>query len=827
MALKKKGLTLERLRSGESDPIDRRTKDGKSKADRREFMQDIREKFELWSEADQPQQDRELSDEAFYALEHWPADVKLARAGQNASNGLPPIPARPCMTIDKLSEPVNQILNVERDADLNIELTPADDFEGLGGVTLDPTEITLREGLIRRIQRESQAAAARSWAYKRSVVAGRGFYGVMTRYAPGKTFDQELFIEGYYNQACVTPDPGHEQPDGSDMEGVFVGRWVPWSEYKSRWPGAAKKRNLISNLSDRDFLSLGVEAPKWFKVNDKNTDLRMVYVVDHFYTVKTHRKLAQLADGSSEWSDDLPDGADVLDTREVVEHTVKWCKLDGANPEPLEETDWSGPDIPIIKVVGEEVLPYDDERRVMGLVRPAKDPSYGFDAMASKLVEVVAQTPIPGVMMAAGQDENFEKEWDLSTTRTLGRLRYNYKDSEGNSVGPPTAVPREPAPIQPIAASLAMFDEAVQTGTRSHDPSLGKVDPTLRSGEAIKEVVNRSKEGTSNFLDNLKRSIRYEAQVLNNLLYPVYGTRPGRLAKIVNGQNQPETIMLGQPFTVHPKTKRPQPVMVPHPDTGQPIPASMNHPQVPQNAQQFELTEHANCNIAIQITKSAETRRMQAEDFFTSIITSEPQLMSVFGDLAFKYSDMAGHEEAEERARLMLAPPIQAALAAKSGKVDPAQTAQQLEQSKQLLQKAQQEIQELTQKIQGKVVEQQGKAQITSMQEQHEDSRAALDREVKIAVAEIQAQAKQALQDMALFYEERARVGAQLHDAASGGREVAASLALAHHAAEAQAGQTVLEHAATLNENAQQHQQALEQGQQTADLQPEPAAPTE
>lgn len=819
--LKKKGLTIERLRSGELDPIDRRTKDGKAKADRREFMADLREKFERWDEADQPQQDREQSDEAFYGLEHWPADIKLQRAGQNASGGLPPIPARPCLTIDKLSEPVNQILNVERDAELGIELTPADDFEGLG-VTLDNKEITLREGMIRRIQRESQASSARSWAFKRAVVAGRGFYGVMTRYAPGKTFDLELFVEGYYNQACVTPDPAHERPDGSDMEGAFVGRWIPWNDYKTRWPSAAKRRNVVSSLNESDFMSLGVEAPKWFKTDDKNSDVRMVYVVDHFYIVKTNRELSLLSDGSVEWSDELSKGADVIDTREVIECTVKWCKLDGANPEPLEETDWPGPDIPVIKVVGEEVLPYDDERRVMGIVRPAKDPSYGFDAMASKLVEVVAQTPIPSIMMASGQDEGHETEWNLSTTRSVGRLRYNTEDSAGNKVGPPTTVPRD-APIQPIAMSLSMFDEAVQSGTRSHDPTLGKADPALRSGAALDTVIDQNKAGTSNFMQNLKGSIRYEAQVLNNLLYPIYGMRPGRLAKIVNGQNQSETIMLGQPYTITPGTNRPQGVTIPHPaQPTQTIPAPMGHPMLPPGAQEYTLTEYANCNIAINITKSSETRRQQAEAFYSDLIRSEPQAAPWFLDLAFKYSDMAGHEEAEERAKLMWPEPLQIAQAAKTGKMSPEQMSQQLGQAKQLLTQAQQENQQLQQKLQGKVIEQQGKMAVTQTQEQHEDSRAALERETKIAVAEIQAQAKQALQDMALFYEERSRIGAHIHEQAQGGKEIAANVALAHHKAEADAGQTVLEHAATLNENAQTHQHALAEGEQAAALAPAP-----
>lgn len=820
-----RGQRIEQLRSGLLDPLDKRTKAGKARADRREFMEKARKTFELWSEADEPQREREIEDERFYAGEHWPEDVKIARAGQNASNGLPPIPARPCLVFDKLSEPVNQILNVERDADLGIELTPADDFEGLG-VQLDETEITLREGLIRRIQRESQAATARSWAFKRAVVAGRGWYGVMTRFTPGKTFDQEIYVEGFYNQSCVTPDPTHEQPDGSDLEGGFVGRWIPWKEYKARWPDAADKRNVISTLRDSDFIALGDEAPKWFKIGtgkDKNDDdLRMVYIVDYYYTVHTSRELCLLNDGSVEWTDELPDAwkSRVMDRRDVIQTSVKWAKLDGANPEPLEETDWPGPDIPIVKVIGEEVLPYDDERRVMGIVRPAKDPSYGFDAMGSKLVEVVANAPIPNVMMAAGQDEGFEKEWNLSTTRTLGRLHFNQVDSEGRPAGPPSSVPRE-VPIQPIAMSLSMFDEAVQTGTRSHDPALGKVDPTLRSGKAITEVVNRSKEGTSNFLDNLKRSIRYEAQILNNLLYPIYGSKPGRLAKIITGEGKPQTIMLGQPFTMN--GTRPQGVQIPHPDDPtQTLPAPMGHPNLPPNAQQFQLSEYANCNIAIIITKSAETRRQEATAFFSSVIQAEPQLISVFGDLAFKYSDMAGHEEAEARAKLMLAPPIQAAEAAKkTGQPPiPPQVQQQLQMAEQAMQKAQQEIAELQQKIAAKEVETQGKIAIAQSQHQTDLQTTQMNNETKIAVAELSA----TVERLALFLEERARIGAHITDVTKTVHDKAHEIgtkAVDHALASNLSAQ---EHNQALVEQGQAHQHALAEGAQAAALAPEPSS---
>ena len=78
-----------------------------------------------------------------------------------------------------------------------------------------------------------------------------------------------------------------------------------------------------------------------------------------------------------------------------------------------------------------------------------------------------------------------------------------------------------------------MFDQAIQSTSGQHDPSLGKVDPSVKSGRAIKALQEQSARSSNHFLDNLQRSIRYEGQIINNLLYPIYG-RPGRIARILD-----------------------------------------------------------------------------------------------------------------------------------------------------------------------------------------------------------------------------------------------------------------------------------------------------
>src|SRR6266853_2177989 len=348
-----------------------------------------KKRFKLAQDADAKQRERERSDLRAFAGDLLSTDDLNARAARPASGGLPPLPARVSLSIPLIQEPVRQIVNEERSAELGVEIVSEDDFGGLTDAQpIDDKEIEVREGLIRRIQRHPQAAEARSWAFSRVTQAGRGYWGVMTKYGSGKTWDQDVFIIGYYNQFAVTLDPAHEQPDGSDAEWGFIGVDLPWEEYKARWPRRADgQKNWVAAVdSDAQFRAFGDEAHGWFQVEG---DVRMCRVVDYWYYERETRTLCRLPDGSSAWEDELPDGTKVPaeDKRRVTEKQVKWCQLDGV--QILDETDWPGPDIPIIEEQGERLHPYDTDRRVQGMVRPAKDSIMGFNVMTSKLVETV------------------------------------------------------------------------------------------------------------------------------------------------------------------------------------------------------------------------------------------------------------------------------------------------------------------------------------------------------------------------------------------------------------------------------------------------------
>jgi hypothetical protein len=165
---------------------------------------------------------------------------------------------------------------------------------------------------------------------------------------------------------------------------------------------------------------------------------------------------------------------------------------------------------------------------------------------------------------------------------------------------------------------------------------------------------------------------------------------------------------------------------------------------------------------------------------------------------------------------------------------DPQQLQQQVAEAGQQVQQLNAMIQKLTQEIQTKQVEQQGKIEqahieadkdmamavmdhatkqrIATAELASKERQAAMDRETKLAVAELGAKEER----IRLFIEERARLGAQIEDATQ------EHLNRAHEAA-----MLTLDHATAMAQGDQAHQQALEQGDQgfTHDLATASAVP--
>lgn len=745
------------------------------------FLKQARARWDLAATSQQKQREREVDDLRFYAGDQWPSDILASRKGVTVGSGSSEqtVPARPSLVINKTIEPVRQVLNQERQSDLGYELVPADDFGEVTG-PIDHTEIELREGLVRAIQRHPEAQDARTWSFQRAVIAGRGYRLVNTRYLPGKRADQEVYVERIYDQSSVLLDPSHQQPDGSDAEWGFYGTDMLWSAFKDEYPKA--KAAKIDN--DQQWRTLVEAIPDWFRGEG---DTRAVRVMNYYYTERTQKTLYHLSNGAAVYQSELaslPQGVTQLadengtpQTHPELVRSVKWCKIVGN--EVLDRTDWPGRWIPIIEEVGEELQPYDQERRFQGVVRPMRDSCRANNYMASKFVERVGLSAMTPIMMAGGQDEGYEAEWQAANTRTLYALHYNQKDQFDVPAPPPFRPLQSISEVNDLAAGIQIFGQAIASTSAIAETALGNTDPTVKSGKLARALIEQSERSTTNFMDNHMRSIRHEARVVNDLLYPICG-RPGRSLKIANGQGETQTVFLDVPFVIQGEGAQARPVPIQGWQKGMPL---------PDGAKLYSLTKDAEFNIAIKVTKSIETRRQQIAEFLGELISSSPEQMAIIGDKLWKYLDVPDHTEIEERYKVMLAPPIQKLISGNTPIPPEAQAQiaalqQQLQELAPLADKNRADLEKVK-------IQEAAETQRLQIKQQAENTQAAAKNETSITVAELGAKVDR----MALFLDERARLGLQGQDDATRALDRQHELIAAEQA----------------------HQHVMAQGQQTAD----------
>jgi hypothetical protein len=346
--------------------------------------------------------------------------------------------------------------------------------------------------------------------------------------------------------------------------------------------------------------------------------------------------------------------------------------------------------------------------------------------------------------------------------------------------------------IGPLTEAVSMFNDANQSVSSIHDPNLGKYDPSAKSGKAILALQQQGTLGTSNFMDNLTRSIRYEGKIINSLLFPIYG-RPGRVARILTGEDEPDTVTMGQP--------------------GMP-----NQPKQPGQQPTVTLTEHAHFNVVVKVTKSFDRRREQEAQTLGEVIGNAPALLNVLGDLYFKNQDGPGHDEMAERMKATLDPRVLAMMQAKQqGQAGP----EQMQHLQQQLQQVTQQAQQMHQQIQSDTAKYQAQMQIETMKATADTDRAmklaAVNNAAKIEIARITA-AKQAADTILEAQEEQIALN---HEAVQShlDRQHDVGMAAQQHDQQMQQGAQQAQVAQQSQQADQQHQAQMAQQQQDAQAQ--------
>lgn len=593
------------------------------------------------------QRKREKEDLAFQVPENqWDRNAALSREAVTI-DGVP-VPARPMISIPKLDQPIQLVLNQERAAHLGVQIHP---------VSEDATDETAEvlQGLYRAIERDSRANLARSWAFDRAVKAGVGAYRVVTEYdtqSPDPN-DQKIVIKRILYQDSVYLDPSAQEPDWSDGEFAFITSWMTFDAYKRRYP-----KSQMAGFESGELPSLVEDAPEWVNLDGEKP---AVLVAEYF------RKA---------W----PNGPD-------QPCVVLWSKINAVEElEPTQETN--GQYIPIIPVIGKELQPFDATRRWVGIIGPSKGAARMFNYAASSALELAALEPKAPYQMYEGQQEGYEDMWQQANVRNFPYMLSKPVALPGGQVAPlPQRTQTDVSRLGPSMLLLDKADQFIQAATATFDPSLGNLPQKDRSGKAIVALQQQSDAGNSNYLQNLADiSMTYEAKVVLDLIPAIYD-RPGRVARILDGEDNSRAVILNAPFMADPKTRRPVPV---------PEGMGVGAPP-PEQVKNYNLRT-GTYGVAVSIGKSFQTRLQQGAETIGGILADNPQMLPLIGATYFKFRDEPGMKEIAQilkKVREKEYPGIDREDDAQGPPPEVLQ--QQIEQAKQMLEMAQQEIAALKQ----------------------------------------------------------------------------------------------------------------------------------
>jgi hypothetical protein len=583
---------------------------GKPKKSASDILATARARLDLAVSALAESREDEIDDLRFYAGSpdnhwQWPADVLATRGAVQGQT----INARPCLTINKLPQHVRQVTNDQRQNRPGAKVIPVDD-------NADVEVADIFNGMIRHIEYISDADVAYDTACENQVSYGEGYLRLLTEYCEDNTFDQDIKIGRVRNSFSVYMDPTIQDPTGADAKWCFVTEDVTKAEFERMYPDASPITTLQS-------LGVGDQSiSNWL-----NEDT--IRIADYYY-IDFDRTTLNLYPGNATAFEGTPEDKQLRaiygkpkKSRESDRPKVKYCKINGY--EILEEREWAGKYIPVIRIVGNE-FEVDGRLYVSGLVRNAKDAQRMYNYWVSQEAEMLALAPKAPFIGYGGQFEGYEQQWKTANTQNWPYLEVNPDVTDGQ--GGMLPLPQRAQP--PMASSgllqaKAGASEDIKSTTGQYNASLG-MGSNERSGKAILARQREGDVGTYHYGDNLARGVRHVARQLVDLIPKIYDTQ--RIARIIGEDGETKMIKINP--------EQPQPVNKIMDERGIVIEKIYN-----PGVGKYDVVAITGPGYA--------TKRQEALEAMAQLLQGNPQLWAVAGDLFVKNMDWPGAQEMSKR----------------------------------------------------------------------------------------------------------------------------------------------------------------------------------
>lgn len=616
----------------------------------------MRERYDIAIDAESENREKALDDLKFVTIpgEQW--DEKQRKQRRN----------RPCYEFNILRSHWRQVVNAQKKARPGIKVSARRD------ATVKDAE--LRAGLIRNIEVESNAENAYDSGFELLTASGFGAWRIKTDYSDDDAWEQDLRICPIADAlSSVWLDPSHKDPTGADANWGFVEETISREEFKRRWP----KARLIDFDAAK---SLGCGS--WFSKDS-------IRIAEYYRVERYKRNVALLTDGKSV---DLGEVVPALDELEAQGITIQV----GDNGQPMvreaegkrvicsivsgiEELD--GPyttvfnRVPVITTYANRHL-IEGKWQWCGMVRHSRDPQKLVNYNLTTAQELASKQPkspylvTPKMLEGAG----VKKMWDNANAMDTPYLPYTPDPAAPN--GRPT---RENPPDMP-AAFTAMTQVAIDMLKASDgifDASVG-ARSNETSGKAIRERKEEGDTATFDYQDALNKSIQATGRCLGDALHKVMDTP--RQERIIGRDGTEQFVKL------------------------------YDEVRDEQTGQMIKVNDLSKGKYDYTITSgpSYDTQRMEFVDALVQLSSGNPLIGQAVPDLIMASMDFPKADEAAERLKLLLPPPIQQKLS--QGKEMPPEVVQAMQQVEQQMAVLQQQAQALQQEA---IQVEQEKAQVT------------------------------------------------------------------------------------------------------------------
>ena len=627
-------------------------KDRAASAESVSLLEELRGGMHDWLSLMDENHEMAAEDIEFIAGDQWDPEIEKQRTEER----------RPCMTFPKLTQFLDQLVGEEMGQRPSIKVSAGDGFSAKLQVNTEQDKsIPLAQtyaGLIRQIERASQARMAYDNAFEGAAGWGFGHFRILRQYV-ADSFDQVLTIAPIWDPFAVAWDASAQEYTREDARWCAIRARVPKAEFQRRYPGAT--------AGALDFTTISHHS-EWFQDAD-------VILAEWYRKVPVEQTLLLLSDGRTIRRDPKADirdelaqrGVQVVRERKHAGHKIEWYLCSGTDilEGPFDEP---GDFIPVVPVWG-RMLWYKGRMRYRGLIRNAKDEQRSYNYSRTALIEKQALAPKAPWVIATEQIEGYEEIWQTANTKNHAYLPYKgVRSGSGTPLAPPQRQFGS-TDVSGIAEMVQLSEQGMKSSIGIYDPSLG-----AKSNEASgKAIMARQQQGdrlTAPFLENLAKSIAYAGRILVNLIPRVYDG--SRVIRILHDDETEDTVAINE--------------VIVDEQTGKEV--TIND----LSAGRFD--------VAIDIGPSFLTRRLESAQAMLEFAGAVPAAGQFMADLIAQNSDWPGAESIAKRLKRALIPPEMQEGEDGAGSNVPPEAQAQIDQLTQVTQETQAQLQQAMQEMQ-------------------------------------------------------------------------------------------------------------------------------